>query len=141
MQQKIMMYVLPGVFGVMSLFFPSGLTLYILTNTILTALHSLYMRKWDKSAKLVAAAGAAAVPAGAKRVDRDVPKARVVDVKADDERDVSDEDDDRDEDDRDDDDEVEVAGRSSSKATAAAKGTSSNKNANRQRRGKRRGRN
>jgi YidC/Oxa1 family membrane protein insertase len=53
MQQKIMMYGLPGIFGVMSLFFPSGLTLYILTNTCLTALHSVYMRKWDKSAKLI----------------------------------------------------------------------------------------
>jgi YidC/Oxa1 family membrane protein insertase len=53
MQQKIMMYGLPGIFGVMSLFFPSGLTLYILTNTCLTALHAVYMRKWDKSAKLI----------------------------------------------------------------------------------------
>ncbi len=134
MQQKIMMYVLPGVFGVMSLFFPSGLTLYILTNTILTALHSIYMRKWDKSAKLMQAAGAAAVPAGVKRVEREVPKARVVDVKADAERDAS-----ADEDDDASDDGDDEAERSSSKGSAAPKAQSSNKNANRQRRGKRRG--
>ena len=97
-QQKIMMYVLPGVFGVMSLFFPSGLTLYILTNTILTALHSLYMRKWDKSAKMFPAGGAVAVPAGSQRVrSDDVPRAKVIDAEAVEKDDADDDDGDEDE--------------------------------------------
>src|SRR4029079_16297530 len=80
MQQKMMMYGLPGVFGVMSLFFPSGLTLYILTNTVLTSFHSLYMRKFDKSAKLIAAVKATAKPSREdKREDKrdDKPAKRV----------------------------------------------------------------
>jgi YidC/Oxa1 family membrane protein insertase len=98
-QQKIMMYVLPGVFGVMSLFFPSGLTLYILTNTVLTALHSLYMRKWDKSAKLFPAASAVVVPAGSQRVrdDDERPRGKVIDAEAVEKDDSSDEDDEGDE--------------------------------------------
>ncbi len=47
-QQKIMQYGMPLMFGVMSFFFPAGLTLYIFTNTTLSALHSLYMNKYDK---------------------------------------------------------------------------------------------
>jgi YidC/Oxa1 family membrane protein insertase len=47
-QQRLMMYGLPLMFGVMSFFFPAGLTLYIFTNTILSALHSIYMNKFDK---------------------------------------------------------------------------------------------
>jgi YidC/Oxa1 family membrane protein insertase len=132
MQQKIMMYVMPGVFGVMSLFFPSGLTLYILTNTILTALHSIYMRKFDKSAKLFAAAGAVAVPAGAKRVEaREVPKAKVVERAPSPEPDSDEGDADRDGDEGDEGDEPEQK--------PAGKSPAQNKNANRQRRGKRRG--
>ena len=48
MQQKILQYGMPLMFGVMSFFFPSGLTLYIFTNTCLSALHSIYMNKYDK---------------------------------------------------------------------------------------------
>jgi len=48
MQQNLMKYGLPLMFGVMSFFFPAGLTLYIFTNTILSALHSIYMNKFDK---------------------------------------------------------------------------------------------
>jgi YidC/Oxa1 family membrane protein insertase len=48
MQQRMMQYGLPLMFGVMSFFFPAGLTLYIFTNTILSALHSIYMNKFDK---------------------------------------------------------------------------------------------
>lgn len=55
MQQKILVYGMPLMFGVMSFFFPSGLTIYILTNTTLGLLHTLYMRKFDKSAKMVPA--------------------------------------------------------------------------------------
>jgi hypothetical protein len=35
-------------FGVMSFFFPAGLALYIFTNTCLSAVHSIYMNKFDK---------------------------------------------------------------------------------------------
>jgi YidC/Oxa1 family membrane protein insertase len=46
-QQKIMMYGLPLTFGFFSFFLPSGLTLYILTNTVLTTLHQLWMNRTD----------------------------------------------------------------------------------------------
>lgn len=55
-QQKILMYGMPIMFGVFSFFFPSGLTLYIFTNTCFTALHHLYMRKTDDTAAALAAA-------------------------------------------------------------------------------------
>ncbi len=45
MQQKILTYGMPLMFGGFSLFFPAGLTLYISTNTVLTLLHHLYMRR------------------------------------------------------------------------------------------------
>lgn len=48
MQQRMMQYGLPLMFGVMSFFFPAGLTLYIFTNTCLSAVHSIYMNKYDK---------------------------------------------------------------------------------------------
>ncbi len=47
-QQKFIQYGMPLMFGVMSFFFPAGLTLYIFTNTILSAVHSIYMNKYDK---------------------------------------------------------------------------------------------
>ncbi len=47
-QQKFIQYGMPLMFGVMSFFFPAGLTLYIFTNTCLSALHSVYMNKYDK---------------------------------------------------------------------------------------------
>jgi len=47
-QQKFIQYGMPLMFGVMSFFFPAGLTLYIFTNTCLSALHSIYMNKFDK---------------------------------------------------------------------------------------------
>ena len=47
-QQKFLQYGMPLMFGVMSFFFPSGLTIYIFTNTCLSALHSIYMNKFDK---------------------------------------------------------------------------------------------
>jgi len=42
-QQKMMMYMMPAMFTFFMLFLPSGLTLYILTNTVLTMLHQWYM--------------------------------------------------------------------------------------------------
>ena len=55
MQQRMMQYGMPLMFGVMSFFFPSGLSLYILTNTCLSALHSIYMNKYDKKNLALAA--------------------------------------------------------------------------------------
>ncbi len=46
-QQKIMMYGMPIMFGVFSFMFPSGLTLYILTNTFLRTGHQLYLNRTD----------------------------------------------------------------------------------------------
>jgi YidC/Oxa1 family membrane protein insertase len=48
MQRKIMVYGMPLMFGIMGLFFPAGLTLYMFTNTLLSVFHSLYMNKFDK---------------------------------------------------------------------------------------------
>jgi len=60
MQQKIIIYGMPLIFGVMSFFFPSGLSVYIFTNSALSLLHTLYMKKFDKGGKppVVAAAPA-----------------------------------------------------------------------------------
>ena len=51
----MMQYGMPLMFGVMSFFFPAGLTLYIFTNTCLSALHSIYMNKYDKKSLAIAA--------------------------------------------------------------------------------------
>jgi YidC/Oxa1 family membrane protein insertase len=51
-QAKMMKYFMPGVFTVMMLALPSGLTLYIFVNTILTMLHQFYMNKTDPDKKL-----------------------------------------------------------------------------------------
>ncbi len=47
-QQKVMMYGMPLMFGAFSFVFPSGLVLYMLTNTVLTAIHSLWMHNGSK---------------------------------------------------------------------------------------------
>ncbi|MEP6866271.1 MAG: membrane protein insertase YidC [Deltaproteobacteria bacterium] len=64
-QQRLMQYGMPLLFGGMAFVFPAGLTLYIFTNTCLSALHSIYMNKFDKksmelTAKIQAAQAAAA---------------------------------------------------------------------------------
>ena len=58
-QQKMMMYLMPIMFGGFSLFFPSGLTVYIFTNTLLSMAHQVYMNRTDPGApsKAPAAAG------------------------------------------------------------------------------------
>ena len=53
--QKMMQYGMPIMFGVMSFYFPAGLTLYIFTNTVLSSLHSVYMNKFDKKSLAIAA--------------------------------------------------------------------------------------
>jgi YidC/Oxa1 family membrane protein insertase len=44
-QQKMLMYGMPLMFGVMGLWFPAGLTVYITTNTILGLAHTLWMKR------------------------------------------------------------------------------------------------
>ena len=72
-QQKMIQYGMPLMFGVMSFFFPAGLTLYIFTNTCLSALHSIYMNRFDPKSLEIAAkmkanqeAAAAAAEAASK---------------------------------------------------------------------------
>ncbi|HUS65009.1 MAG TPA: membrane protein insertase YidC [Kofleriaceae bacterium] len=62
-QQKILTYGMPLMFGGFSLFFPAGLTLSISTNTVLTLLHHLYMKKTGPTVPKKVAAGAALAPA------------------------------------------------------------------------------
>jgi len=52
MQQKIMLYGMPLMFGFFSLMFPSGLTLYILTNTIIRSSHQYYLNRKDGGPKV-----------------------------------------------------------------------------------------
>ena len=59
-QQKMLMYGMPIMFGAFSFFFPSGLTLYIFTNTCFTALHHLYMHKTDPAPVAAKASASAA---------------------------------------------------------------------------------
>src|SRR5215467_6386202 len=54
-QQKFLQYGMPIMFGVMAFIFPSGLSLYMLTNNILSMLHSIYMNKFDKKSLASAA--------------------------------------------------------------------------------------
>jgi YidC/Oxa1 family membrane protein insertase len=77
MQQNLMKYGLPLMFGVMSFFFPAGLTLYIFTNTVLSALHSIYMNKFDKkSIALQAKIKAAQEAAAAAKINAAAAKAK-----------------------------------------------------------------
>jgi YidC/Oxa1 family membrane protein insertase len=70
-QQKFLQYGMPLMFGIMSFFFPAGLTLYIFTNTCLSALHSIYMNKFDKkSLELVAKMKAANEAQAAKEAGK-----------------------------------------------------------------------
>lgn len=80
MQQKIMLYGMPLMFGIMGLVFPAGLTLYMFTNTVLSALHSVYMNKFDKpslalAAKLNGDAAPSEVPAKASPSEASEPVA------------------------------------------------------------------
>lgn len=47
-QQKVIMYGMPIMFGVFSIFFPAGLTLYIFTNTCLTLVHHFFVHREDR---------------------------------------------------------------------------------------------
>ncbi|MGE3459418.1 MAG: hypothetical protein AB7O24_30175, partial [Kofleriaceae bacterium] len=47
-------YGVPVMFGFFSFFFPAGLSIYIFTNTVLSAVHSIYMNKYDKKSLEIA---------------------------------------------------------------------------------------
>jgi membrane protein insertase Oxa1/YidC/SpoIIIJ len=74
-QQKVMMYGLPLMFGFFSIFFPSGLTLYIFTNTVLTLFHQMWMNRHEprpgKAKEATAVVGAAAATLGRAEDDED----------------------------------------------------------------------
>jgi YidC/Oxa1 family membrane protein insertase len=53
-QQKFMQYGMPLMFGAFSFVCPAGLTIYMFTNTVLSALHSIYMNKFDKKSLEIA---------------------------------------------------------------------------------------
>ena len=55
-QQKMMMYLTPVMFTAFSIFLPAGLTIYILTNTVLTFLQQWLMNRGDKPTRPKAAA-------------------------------------------------------------------------------------
>ncbi|HEY0189554.1 MAG TPA: membrane protein insertase YidC [Kofleriaceae bacterium] len=98
-QQKFMQYGMPLMFGAFSFVAPAGLTIYMFTNTILSAVHSVYMNKFDKKSLAAAAQlqknkealAATDAKGGAKSAKAVAP--RVIDAKA---TDVSDESDDAD---------------------------------------------
>lgn len=91
-QQKIMQYGMPLLFGGMAFVFPAGLTLYIFTNTCLSALHSIYMNKFDKkSLALTAKIKAAQEAATTAKTGGVVAKAKNANVAA---ADADDDDDD-----------------------------------------------
>jgi YidC/Oxa1 family membrane protein insertase len=48
-QAKMMMYMMPVMFTAFTLFVPSGLTLYILTNTVISMAHQAWMNRQDGS--------------------------------------------------------------------------------------------
>jgi YidC/Oxa1 family membrane protein insertase len=54
-QQKFMQYGMPLMFGAFSFVCPAGLTIYMFTNTVLSAVHSIYMNKFDKKSLAIAA--------------------------------------------------------------------------------------
>jgi YidC/Oxa1 family membrane protein insertase len=89
MQQNMMKYGLPLMFGVMSFFFPAGLTLYIFTNTCLSALHSIYMNKFDKKSIELASKIKAAQEKQAQDKDKAAAgKAKPANVKTDEDDDA-----------------------------------------------------
>jgi YidC/Oxa1 family membrane protein insertase len=57
-QQKMMMWMMPGIFTVMMLFLPAGLGVYMLTNTWLGIVQQLLMERYLKSRGGPGAAGA-----------------------------------------------------------------------------------
>jgi YidC/Oxa1 family membrane protein insertase len=83
-QQKFLQWGMPLMFGVMGFFFPAGLSLYIFTNTVLAALHSVYMNKYDKKTLAIVAQMTAASEKAAAAADKPTVPAskKVIDVEA-----------------------------------------------------------
>jgi YidC/Oxa1 family membrane protein insertase len=77
-QQKMMMYGLPLVFGVFGFFFPAGLTLYIFTNTCMTALHNVWMNRTEPV--MAGASSSPARPAGGTRTSGRGAAKDIIDV-------------------------------------------------------------
>ena len=78
MQQRMMQYGLPLMFGVMSFFFPAGLALYIFTNTCLSAVHSIWMNKFDKKSLALTAK----IEAAKKKAEAEKNKAAAAKAKS-----------------------------------------------------------
>ncbi|HET9621176.1 MAG TPA: membrane protein insertase YidC [Kofleriaceae bacterium] len=87
-QQKMMQYGMPIMFGAVSFVCPAGLSVYMLVNTTLSALHSIYMNKLDKPSLEIAArmeknkAAAAAEAATGKGSAAKAVAKPVIDAKA-----------------------------------------------------------
>lgn len=131
MQQKMIMYGMPLMFGVMGLWFPSGLTVYITTNTVLGILHSLWMKRGAGTPTLpvskAMASAAAEKSAASSSSSASAEKAKpVIEVES---REVDDEDEPEDDDDATDGDRPKATARPTASTAAAAA---------QQRRGKRR---
>jgi YidC/Oxa1 family membrane protein insertase len=62
-QAKMMMYMMPVMFTAFTLFVPAGLTLYILTNTLLSMGHQAWMNRQDGGSVLGTVAAPATVEA------------------------------------------------------------------------------
>jgi YidC/Oxa1 family membrane protein insertase len=65
LQQKLIQYGMPLMFGVFSFFFPAGLTLYIFTNVCLTAAHHLVIHREGRAEAKAAKVSKANKMAGA----------------------------------------------------------------------------
>jgi YidC/Oxa1 family membrane protein insertase len=89
MQQKMMMYLMPVVFGAMSWFFPAGLSLYMFTNAALSVMMAVYVNKYDKTNAAAVAKIAAQIAtdsAPAKNSIEDLKKQSVAGATASDEK-------------------------------------------------------
>jgi YidC/Oxa1 family membrane protein insertase len=73
-QQRMMLIIMPLMFGSFSLFFPSGLTVYILTNTLLTMAHQFWMNNTDPDKSKTAAVAASTASESAPKTDGDAGK-------------------------------------------------------------------
>ncbi len=72
-QQKMMLILMPLMFGSFSLFFPAGLTVYILTNTMLTMAHQLWMNNTDPDKAKPSAGAVAEAPVATAVANAPVP--------------------------------------------------------------------
>lgn len=73
-QQKVIMYGMPIMFGVFSIFFPAGLTLYIFTNTCLTLVHHFFVHREDRIKNRAEKASKAARVAAGQPEEEDEPE-------------------------------------------------------------------